>query len=78
LNELAENYQISLFNKGLMPILGDDRRPDCDDLGYDLGYLRHGSFGRATARWPGGLRRVAAVRWRGFAGVLWPCAGGAL
>jgi len=26
----------------------------------DLGYLRHGSFGRATVRWPGGLRRVAA------------------
>jgi len=32
---------------------------DCGDLGYDLGYLRHGSFGRATVRWPGGLRRVA-------------------
>ena len=30
---------------------------DCGDLGYDLGYLRHGSFGRATVRRPGRLRR---------------------
>jgi hypothetical protein len=25
---------------------------ECDDLGYDLGYLRHGSFGRASADGP--------------------------
>ena len=49
---------------------------DCGDLGYDLGYLRHGSFGRATAGWPGsrcaglldamaGLARLwLALRWR--------------
>ena len=41
-----------------------------DALGYDLGYLRHGSFGRATVRWPGGLRRVAVCALVRPAGVL--------
>jgi hypothetical protein len=40
--------------------LRDDRRDDCSDLGCDLGYLRHGSIGRASAEWPGRLCRAAA------------------
>lgn len=43
--------------------------PDCGDLGYDLGYLRHGSFGRA-ARWLGKSRRVAVcAAFDGWPGV---------
>jgi hypothetical protein len=45
--------------------------PDCGDLGYDLGYLRHGSFGRATARWPGRLQRVAACAWAMGTALRW-------
>ena len=61
---------MAVFNEEFISISAMIGRPDCGDLGYDLGYLRHGSFGRATARWPGRLRRVAACSP--------PCAGGLL
>jgi len=57
--------------------------PDCGDLGYGLGYLRHGSFGRAAPDGPADRGARLPVRWRGRpyalarpAGVLWPGAGG--
>ena len=39
------------------------------DLGYDLGYLRHGSFGRATRDGPAGRAAWPNVRWRGLPAV---------
>jgi hypothetical protein len=52
--------QISLRNEGFVPLLAMIGGLDCGDLGYDLGYLRHGSIGPGLARWSGRLRRVAA------------------
>jgi hypothetical protein len=61
-------------------VVGRDR----GDLGYDLGYLRHGSFGRAspdgpadrgelldaTARaWPASGSPALAARWRASCGL---------
>ena len=36
-----------------MPIYEMIAGANCSNLGYDLGYLRHGSFGSGYARWPG-------------------------
>ena len=41
-----------------MPFSAISRGRNCGDLGYDLGYLRHGSIGPGFARWPGRLRPV--------------------
>ena len=51
---------------------------DCGGLGYVLGYLRHGSFGRAARDDPADRGAWPPVRWRGLPGVLSPCVGGAL
>jgi hypothetical protein len=40
---------------------------DCGDLGYDLGYLRHGSFGRLD--WPADRGGVCWMRWLGLPAV---------
>ena len=45
---------------------------DCGDLGYDMGYLRHGSFGRATREARQIAPRAASMRWRGLPRVLEP------
>jgi hypothetical protein len=50
---------ISLRSEGLKPILTMTVGGRCARLGYALGYLRHGSFGRGCSRGPGRLRRVA-------------------
>jgi hypothetical protein len=60
-----------------VPLLAMIGRLDCGDLGYDLGYLRHGSIGPGFARWPDRSRRgragcdgracplyLVALRWR--------------
>ena len=49
-------------NDGLTPISGGGTIEGwpTSDLGYSLGYLRHGSFRSGRVRWPGRLRRVAA------------------
>ena len=53
---------------------------NCGDLGYDLGYLRHGSFGpglRAMTR--RAAARACWMRWPGLAAVcLVACRCGAL
>ena len=44
--------------------------PDYGGLGYDLGYLRHGSFGLGYPRWPGGSRRGPLDAMAGLARCL--------
>ena len=50
-----------------MPISAMVGGLNSSDLGYDLGYLGHGSFGRGYAGWPGRLRRVALDATNGLA-----------
>ena len=45
-------------------------RCDCGHLGYDLGYLRHGSFGRATRDGPADRARGPACAFGAASGLL--------
>jgi hypothetical protein len=47
-------------------------------LGYDLGYLRHGSFGRLPPGGPADRGAWPSVRWRGLARVPQALRSGAL
>ena len=73
LNGSRVKFRMSFCNEGLMPFSVMIVWPNYGDLGYDLGYLRHGSFGSGYARWPGrsGARPRLSV-WRGLPVVLWP------
>jgi len=72
LNGFRVEFRMSLCNEGLLLFSVKIDRPDCGDLDYDLGYLRHGSFGRLLpmARQIGA--RACWMRWPGLP------AGGAL
>jgi hypothetical protein len=69
LTGFAGFYQITVCNERFASLLAMIYGPECGDLGYDLGYLRHGSFGPGYARCPGRLHRVALDATNGLARV---------
>jgi hypothetical protein len=55
-----------------MPLLAMIGGREYSDLGYDLGYLRHGSFGRASPDGAAGCGAWPPVRFRGLPGWAFP------
>ena len=60
LNGSRVKFRMSFCNEGLMPFSVMIVWPNYGDLGYDLGYLRHGSFGRAARAGPADRARGPA------------------